>query len=88
MIIINKSGHLKYKDLKFKCALGKAGIGKKKIEGDKITPRGKLITYLISITHLIVISGWMTKRKSLYVTTSENPSQSSSHIAMPYLRQP
>ena len=40
MIIINKSGHLKYKELRFKCALGKAGIGKKKIEGDKITPRG------------------------------------------------
>jgi L,D-peptidoglycan transpeptidase YkuD (ErfK/YbiS/YcfS/YnhG family) len=40
MIIINKSGYLKYKDLKFKCALGKAGIGKKKIEGDNITPEG------------------------------------------------
>ena len=30
MIIINKSGYLKYKDIKFKCALGKSGIGKKK----------------------------------------------------------
>ena len=40
MIIINKSGYLKYRDLKFKCALGKSGIGKKKIEGDNITPRG------------------------------------------------
>ena len=40
MIIINKSGYLKYKDLKFKCALGKSGIGKKKIEGDNITPKG------------------------------------------------
>ena len=40
MIIINKSGYLKYKDLKFKCALGKAGIGIKKIEGDNITPKG------------------------------------------------
>ncbi len=40
MIIINKSGYLKYKDLKFKCALGKSGIGNKKIEGDNITPRG------------------------------------------------
>ena len=40
MIIINKSGHLKYKNLKFKCALGKAGIGKKKQEGDNITPSG------------------------------------------------
>ena len=40
MIIINKSGYLKYKDLKFKCALGKAGIGNKKIEGDNVTPKG------------------------------------------------
>jgi len=40
MIIINKSKYLKYKDLKFRCALGKAGIRKKKIEGDNITPKG------------------------------------------------
>ena len=40
MIIINKSGYLKYKNLKFRCALGKAGIGKKKKEGDNITPKG------------------------------------------------
>jgi L,D-peptidoglycan transpeptidase YkuD (ErfK/YbiS/YcfS/YnhG family) len=40
MIIINKSGYLKYKNLKFRCALGKAGIGKKKIEGDNISPGG------------------------------------------------
>ena len=40
MIIINKSGYLKYKDLKYKCALGKAGIGNKKVEGDNITPNG------------------------------------------------
>ena len=40
MIIINKSGYLKYKDLKFKCALGKSGIGKKRKEGDNITPKG------------------------------------------------
>jgi L,D-peptidoglycan transpeptidase YkuD (ErfK/YbiS/YcfS/YnhG family) len=40
MIIINKSGYLKYKNLKFRCSLGKAGIGKKEKEGDKITPKG------------------------------------------------
>ena len=40
MIIINKSGYLKYKDFRFRCALGKAGIGKKKKEGDNITPKG------------------------------------------------
>lgn len=41
MIIINKYGLLKYKNLKFRCALGKAGIGKKKKEGDCVTPKGK-----------------------------------------------
>jgi len=40
MIIINKSGNLRYNDFKFKCALGKAGIGNKKFEGDNITPKG------------------------------------------------
>ena len=40
MIIINKSGHLRYKDLKFRCALGKGGVGKKNTEGDNITPKG------------------------------------------------
>ena len=40
MIIINKSGYLKYKNFKFRCSLGKSGIGKKKIEGDNITPKG------------------------------------------------
>jgi L,D-peptidoglycan transpeptidase YkuD (ErfK/YbiS/YcfS/YnhG family) len=40
MIFINKSGHLKYKNFKFKCALGKYGISVKKKEGDKITPKG------------------------------------------------
>ena len=40
MIIINKSGYLKYKNFRFRCALGKAGIGNKKKEGDNITPKG------------------------------------------------
>lgn len=40
MIIINKSGVLKFRNLKFKCALGKSGIGKKRTEGDNITPKG------------------------------------------------
>ena len=40
MIIVKKSGYLKYKNLKFRCALGKAGVKKKTIEGDNITPRG------------------------------------------------
>jgi L,D-peptidoglycan transpeptidase YkuD (ErfK/YbiS/YcfS/YnhG family) len=40
MIIINKSGYLKYKNLKFRCALGKSGIKKKTREGDNITPKG------------------------------------------------
>ena len=40
MIIINKYGLLRYKNLNFRCALGKAGIGKKRVEGDNITPLG------------------------------------------------
>jgi L,D-peptidoglycan transpeptidase YkuD (ErfK/YbiS/YcfS/YnhG family) len=40
MIFINKSGYLEYKDLKFICALGKAGVKRKKVEGDNITPIG------------------------------------------------
>jgi L,D-peptidoglycan transpeptidase YkuD (ErfK/YbiS/YcfS/YnhG family) len=46
MIIINKSGVLKYKKLKFRCALGKAGVENKKSEGDNITPKGnyKIVT--------------------------------------------
>jgi len=40
MIIINKFGYLKYKKLQFRCALGKSGIGIKKVEGDNITPKG------------------------------------------------
>ena len=38
MIIINKSGYLKYKNLRFRCALGKGGVKKKIREGDNITP--------------------------------------------------
>jgi L,D-peptidoglycan transpeptidase YkuD (ErfK/YbiS/YcfS/YnhG family) len=40
MIIVKKSGYLKYKNLKFRCLLGKGGVKKKKIEGDNITPKG------------------------------------------------
>ena len=40
MIIVKKSGYLSYKNLKFKCALGKKGIKNKLREGDKITPKG------------------------------------------------
>ena len=40
MIFINKSGYLEYKDLKFRCALGKSGVKRKKVEGDNITPIG------------------------------------------------
>ena len=40
MIIVKKSGYLKYKNFKCRCALGKAGINKKIKEGDNITPAG------------------------------------------------
>lgn len=45
MIIINKSGFLKYKNFKFRCALGRGGIKRKIKEGDNITPKG---TYRIT----------------------------------------
>jgi hypothetical protein len=34
MIIVKKTGYLKYKNFKFRCALGKNGIKKKVKEGD------------------------------------------------------
>jgi L,D-peptidoglycan transpeptidase YkuD (ErfK/YbiS/YcfS/YnhG family) len=40
MIIVKESGYLTFKNFKYRCALGKAGIGKKYKEGDYITPRG------------------------------------------------
>jgi L,D-peptidoglycan transpeptidase YkuD (ErfK/YbiS/YcfS/YnhG family) len=40
MTIVKKSGYLKYKKFKFRCALGKAGIKNKTKEGDNITPKG------------------------------------------------
>ena len=40
MIIVKKTGYLKYKNFKFRCSLGKAGIKKKEREGDNITPKG------------------------------------------------
>lgn len=41
MIIVKKSGYLKYKNFKFRCALGKGGIKQKEREGDFVTPIGK-----------------------------------------------
>jgi L,D-peptidoglycan transpeptidase YkuD (ErfK/YbiS/YcfS/YnhG family) len=40
MIIINKSGYLKFENLKFRCSLGKNSVGEKKFEGDNVTPAG------------------------------------------------
>jgi L,D-peptidoglycan transpeptidase YkuD (ErfK/YbiS/YcfS/YnhG family) len=40
MIIVKKSGYLKYKNFKCRCALGKAGVNKKIKEGDNVTPKG------------------------------------------------
>jgi len=78
MIIINKSGYLKYKDLKFKCALGKSGIGNKKIEGDNITPKGnfkiikiyyrkdrlKKLSSKFTLTEITKNMGWCDDPKS------------------------
>ena len=78
MIYINKSSYLRYKNLKFKCAIGKAGIGEKKIEGDNITPKGTYkvikiyyrkdrVKELVSQIKLIKIEknmGWCNDTKS------------------------
>jgi L,D-peptidoglycan transpeptidase YkuD (ErfK/YbiS/YcfS/YnhG family) len=40
MIIVKKSGYLIFNNFKFRCALGKSGIKKKRREGDFITPKG------------------------------------------------
>jgi L,D-peptidoglycan transpeptidase YkuD (ErfK/YbiS/YcfS/YnhG family) len=40
MIIVKKNSYLKYKNFRFRCAIGKAGIKKKLTEGDNITPTG------------------------------------------------
>jgi len=40
MIIVKKRGYLKYKNFKYRCALGKGGVNKKIKEGDGITPKG------------------------------------------------
>ena len=78
MIIINKSGYLKYKDLKFKCALGKSGVGYKKIEGDNITPKGnfkiikiyyrkdrlKKLSSKFTLTQITKNMGWCDDPKS------------------------
>ena len=40
MIIVKNNGYLEYKNFKFRCALGKAGVKTKIQEGDNITPKG------------------------------------------------
>jgi len=40
MIIVKKSGYLIFKNLKFRCSVGKGGIKNKVKEGDNITPKG------------------------------------------------
>ena len=78
MIIINKSGVLKYNNLSFRCTLGKAGIGRKKKEGDNITPKGnykivrilyrrdriKKITSKFKLINIKKNMGWCDDHKS------------------------
>jgi L,D-peptidoglycan transpeptidase YkuD (ErfK/YbiS/YcfS/YnhG family) len=65
MIIIKKSGYIEYKNLKFRCALGKAGIKKKKKEGDNITPKGtfKIIRVYYRRDKIKNITASIKKRK-------------------------
>ena len=80
MIIVKKSGYLQYKNLKFRCALGKAGIRRKGREGDNITPKGifkiikiyyrsdkiKKITSSIKKIKIKKNMGWCDDPKSFY----------------------
>jgi L,D-peptidoglycan transpeptidase YkuD (ErfK/YbiS/YcfS/YnhG family) len=80
MIIVKKSGHLKYKNLKFRCALGSAGVKKKTKEGDNITPKGifkiikiyyrpdkiKKITTLIKTIKIKKNMGWCDDPRSRF----------------------
>jgi L,D-peptidoglycan transpeptidase YkuD (ErfK/YbiS/YcfS/YnhG family) len=65
MIIINKSGYLRYKNLKFRCAVGKKGIKKKVKEGDNITPKGKykIINFLYRADKLKKVTTVLKKVK-------------------------
>jgi L,D-peptidoglycan transpeptidase YkuD (ErfK/YbiS/YcfS/YnhG family) len=80
MIIVKKSGHLKYKNLQFRCALGSAGVKKKTKEGDNITPKGifkiikiyyrpdkiKKITTLIKTIKIKKNMGWCDDPRSRF----------------------
>jgi L,D-peptidoglycan transpeptidase YkuD (ErfK/YbiS/YcfS/YnhG family) len=80
MIIVKKSGYLKYKNFKFRCSLGKGGVKKKIKEGDNITPRGifritrvyyradriKKIKIPIQIIKIKKNMGWCDDSKSKY----------------------
>ena len=65
MIIIKKTGYLEYKNLKFRCALGKGGIKKKNREGDNITPKGifKIIRFYYRSDKIKNINTLIKKRK-------------------------
>jgi len=80
MITVKKSGYLKYKKFKFRCALGKAGIKNKIKEGDNITPKGifkiikiyyrpdkiKKITTLIKTIKIKKNMGWCDDPRSRF----------------------
>jgi L,D-peptidoglycan transpeptidase YkuD (ErfK/YbiS/YcfS/YnhG family) len=42
-IKVDRSGWLTYDGLRFRCALGKGGVGKEKREGDGVTPVGRFM---------------------------------------------
>jgi L,D-peptidoglycan transpeptidase YkuD (ErfK/YbiS/YcfS/YnhG family) len=80
MIIVKKSGYIKYRDSIFRCALGRSGIKKKIREGDNITPKGifkitkiyyrqdkiKKIKTSIKKIKIIKNMGWCDDPKSIF----------------------
>ena len=63
MHILINNNYLTYNKLKFKCAIGKKGIGFKKKEGDLITPKGQFkIKYILYRNDRVKISTKLKKK--------------------------
>ena len=82
MIIVKKSGYLIFKNYKFKCALGKNGIKRKRQEGDNITPKG--IFKLIKIYYRSDrIKNFKTNLKKIKIKPSVNQIKEEKHEFRP-----
>ena len=71
-IIVKNKDTLIYDDFEFKCCIGKNGFTKKKIEGDRKTPKGKFdqrkIPYHIDVEYYIELHCKFPKWKDFIET--------------------